>query len=199
MWAKFLESCLTLCNPMDCGPPGFSVHGIFQARILEWVAMPSSRRSPQPRDWTGVSDVSCIGKQVLYHYRLGSPTYDCLPLTELFNNTFLYPVPSSLVTGSDILCVSIFAGISFTPSQWTYSLKKVSFPQMRGKSGSFISTFKLTMKVSNMGPSCQSASSGRELFPVLIPFSSSPQPFIFVTPFFVLSRYNSSLSGRDRS
>ena len=37
------QLCPTLCNPMDCSPPGFSVHGILQARILEWVAMPSSR------------------------------------------------------------------------------------------------------------------------------------------------------------
>ena len=39
----FAQSCLTLCDPMDCSPPGSSVHGIPQARILEWVAMPSSR------------------------------------------------------------------------------------------------------------------------------------------------------------
>ena len=44
------QSCLTLCDPMDCGPPGSSAHGILQARILEWVAMPSSRGSSQPRD-----------------------------------------------------------------------------------------------------------------------------------------------------
>ena len=43
------QSCLTLCDPMDCGPPGSSVHGIFQARILEWVAIPFSRGSFQPR------------------------------------------------------------------------------------------------------------------------------------------------------
>ena len=41
--AKSLQSCQTLCNPMDCSPPGFSVHGILQARMLEWMAMPSSR------------------------------------------------------------------------------------------------------------------------------------------------------------
>ena len=46
--AKQLQSCLTLCDPMDCSPAGSSVHGVFQARILEWVAMPSSRRSPDP-------------------------------------------------------------------------------------------------------------------------------------------------------
>ena len=44
------QSCLTLCDLMDCSPLGSSVHGIFQARILEWVAMPSSRGSSQPWD-----------------------------------------------------------------------------------------------------------------------------------------------------
>ena len=47
---KLLHSCPTLCNPVDCGPPGSSVHGILQTRILGWVAMPSSRVSSQPRD-----------------------------------------------------------------------------------------------------------------------------------------------------
>ena len=41
--AKLLQSCLTLCNPMDCSSPGSSVHGLFQERILEWVAIPSFR------------------------------------------------------------------------------------------------------------------------------------------------------------
>ena len=49
---KVAQSCLTLCDPMDCSLPGSSVHGIFQARILEWVAVPSSRGSSQPRDRT---------------------------------------------------------------------------------------------------------------------------------------------------
>ena len=48
-----------LCYPMDCSLPVSSLHGIFQTRILEWVAMPYSRGSSQPRDWTGVSCVSC--------------------------------------------------------------------------------------------------------------------------------------------
>ena len=42
------QSCPILCNPMDCSPPGFSVHGILQARILEWVAIPFSRGSSRP-------------------------------------------------------------------------------------------------------------------------------------------------------
>ena len=49
-----LQLCLTLCNPMECSPPG-SVHGILQERVLERVAMPSSRGSFQPRDQTYVS------------------------------------------------------------------------------------------------------------------------------------------------
>ena len=51
------QSCPTLCDPMDYSPPGSSVHEILQARILEWVAMPSSRGSSRARDWT---QVSCI-------------------------------------------------------------------------------------------------------------------------------------------
>ena len=46
--AKSLQLCLTLCNPIYCSLPGSSVHGIFQARILQWVAMPSSRDLPDP-------------------------------------------------------------------------------------------------------------------------------------------------------
>ena len=50
-----VESCAMLCDLIDCSPPGCSVHGILQARILEWVAMPSSRGSSHPRNWTRVS------------------------------------------------------------------------------------------------------------------------------------------------
>ena len=51
-WCASLHSCLTLCDPGDCSPPSFSVQGILQARLLEWVAMPSSGRSSQPRNQT---------------------------------------------------------------------------------------------------------------------------------------------------
>ena len=49
------KSCLTLCYPVDCSPPGSSVHGISQARVLEWVAIPFSKGSFQPRDQTLIS------------------------------------------------------------------------------------------------------------------------------------------------
>ena len=55
------------CNPMDYSLSGSSVHGILQARILEWVARPFSRVSFQPSNQTCISYVSCIGRQVLYH------------------------------------------------------------------------------------------------------------------------------------
>ena len=60
-------SRVQLCDPRHCSPPGSSVYGILQARILEWVAISSSRRSSQPKDQTRVSYVSCIGRWVLYH------------------------------------------------------------------------------------------------------------------------------------
>ena len=56
--AQSLQSCLTLCNPVDCSPPGSSVYGILQARILEWVATSSSRGSSWPRDWTSSSCIA---------------------------------------------------------------------------------------------------------------------------------------------
>ena len=82
--ANLFQSCLTLCNLMDCSPPGSSVHGIYQARILEWAAMPFSRGSSQPRDWNCITYISCIGRHVLYHWcHLGSPP------TKIFMTNYL--------------------------------------------------------------------------------------------------------------
>ena len=58
--AQSLQSCPTQCVPMDCSPPGFSVHGILQVRILEWVVLPSSRWSSWPRDQTFIPSLSCV-------------------------------------------------------------------------------------------------------------------------------------------
>ena len=72
--AKSLQSCLTLCDPIDCSPPGSPIHGNLQAGILEWVTMPSSRGSSQPRDRNCLSYIFCVSRQVLYHQcHLGSP------------------------------------------------------------------------------------------------------------------------------
>ena len=69
MRAKLLQSCSTLCDPMDPGPPGSSVHGILQARTLEWVAI------------SYTSHVSCTGGWILYHQgHLGSLCYSSVHL-----------------------------------------------------------------------------------------------------------------------
>ena len=65
--------CLILCHPVDCSPPGSSVHGILQARILEWFALSASIGSCCPRDQT---QASCIGIQILYCLsHQGSPIF----------------------------------------------------------------------------------------------------------------------------
>ena len=66
------QSCPTLCDPMDCSPPGSSVHGIFQVRLLEWIAISFSRGACPSRDWT---HLSCIGRQM-----------DSLPLSHQWSN-----------------------------------------------------------------------------------------------------------------
>ena len=55
--SEVTQSCSTLCNPVDYSLPVFSIHGILQARILEWVAISFSRGSSRPRDWTQVSHI----------------------------------------------------------------------------------------------------------------------------------------------
>ena len=77
VYAQSLQSCPTLCNPMNCSPPGSSVHGILQARILEWVTRPSSRGIFLTQGSNlHLLCISCIGRWVLYHkHHLGSLSY----------------------------------------------------------------------------------------------------------------------------
>ena len=76
-------------DPMNCSAPGFSVHGIAQARILEWVAISSSRRSSQHRDQTHVSCISCISRQNLYPWATKGSPYHLDPTSELL--CWVYP------------------------------------------------------------------------------------------------------------
>ena len=64
------QSCPTLCDPMDCSPPGSSVQWVLQTKILEWVAIPFSRRSSRARDWTWVS---CLAGRFFTIWNQGSP------------------------------------------------------------------------------------------------------------------------------
>ena len=73
MLTKSLQSCPTLCDPVDCSPPGSSVHGILKARILEWVAMPSSWGSSWPWDQTCVPCVSCLLRWQVGSLQLAPP------------------------------------------------------------------------------------------------------------------------------
>ena len=81
------QSCLTLCHPVNCGPPGFSVHEILQARILEWFVMPSSRASFQPID--------CSMPGFPVHHQLPEPTQtQCIASVMPSNHLILcHPLP----------------------------------------------------------------------------------------------------------
>ena len=75
--AKSLQLCLTLCDPMDCSPPGFSVHGILQARILEWGAVPSLLLPSLPQKKIRKLSLSTLYKSnplphIQHYYVLGS-------------------------------------------------------------------------------------------------------------------------------
>ena len=85
------QLCPTLCDPMDYSPPGSSVHGILQARILEWVAISFSRGSSQPRDWTQVSSI--VGR----HFNLWA-TRDAQKLNSMTQLNVLSKKPTSIIT-----------------------------------------------------------------------------------------------------
>ena len=87
MLCSLAQSCLTLCNPMDCNPPDSFVHGILQARTLQWVPMLSSRGSSQPRDQTQISLIAG----------------DSLPYEPIGKSTFLSSVQFSRSVMSDSL------------------------------------------------------------------------------------------------
>ena len=70
-----VQLCLTLCDPVNCNPSGSSVRGILQARILDWVAISSSRGSSWPRDWTHISGVSWIAGRFFTAEPQGKPRY----------------------------------------------------------------------------------------------------------------------------
>ena len=75
--------CPNLCDPMDCSPPVSSVHGILQARMLEWVVISFSRGSSQPRDWT---HVSCIAGKFFTAWAVGEAlSTNMCPINILLN------------------------------------------------------------------------------------------------------------------
>ena len=86
--ALVTQVCLTLCDRMDYSPPDSSVHGILQAKTLEWIAMRSSRESSQARDWTQVTDIAGS-------FFTTSATWEAQVILWIIANTDLFP--SSIV------------------------------------------------------------------------------------------------------
>ena len=101
MRAQLLQSCPTLCDSRDCSQPGFSVHGILQARILEGVAMHSSRGSSPPSNQTRISCLSCIADRIFtstsfFFYRFFQNDYQKLMSSanrNSFTSSFLILMP----------------------------------------------------------------------------------------------------------
>ena len=89
IYTHTLVSHIWLCDPMDCSAPGSSVHGIFQGRILEWVAVSFSRASSSPRDWTWVS---CVEGRFFNNWATREVTKLCSMGTVLFLICFLESV-----------------------------------------------------------------------------------------------------------
>ena len=106
MICVYAQSCPTLCTPLDCSLPAFSVHGIFQARILEWVTIFSSRESLQPRDQTRISCVSCIADRFFTHRAIREP-----PIL-LYYSIHIFPhIP--LLASQEVPEFSLFAKYAF--------------------------------------------------------------------------------------
>ena len=94
--AKSIQLCPTLCDPMDYSSPGSSVHGILQAKILEWVAMPSSRGSSQPRDWTHASCGSYVAGRSFTAEPLGKPRVGSTTYVNIRRFTWSFPRASKV-------------------------------------------------------------------------------------------------------
>ena len=116
MWHPVNQSCLTLCDPLNNSPPGSSVHGIFQTRILEWDAISSFKESSWPMYWPHICSVSCIGRQILYHCAPweGQLNVELKPIFSRSSFTFIKRLfsSSSLSVMSGIICLSEVIDIS---------------------------------------------------------------------------------------
>ena len=138
--AKLLHSCLTLCNTLDHSLPGSYVHGILQARVLEWVAMPSSRESSPPREQTCVSYISCIGRCILYHLSHLRDSFFCWFIFSFFPNfKFLFQInmlSNSTWSDQQIKTSTIMTILRLSPltilEDWAPFLS-LSFPVMPGR------------------------------------------------------------------
>ena len=128
--SEVAQSCPTLCNPMDCSPPGSLVHGIFQAWILEWVAISFSRGSSQPRDRTQVSHV--VGTRFTVWATREAVILEP-PKIKSVTVSIVLPSISHEVMGPDVM-ILVFCMLSFKPtfshSSFTFINGLFSFPSL---------------------------------------------------------------------
>ena len=137
-----LQSYPTLCNPVDCSPPGSSAHGVLQARILEWVAISSSRGSSQPRDWTHVFCISYIGRWILTTLPPGKPR-----MTVWFcNSTSGYILKSSENRALNrYLCIHVHTSVFPIVQRW----KQLIQPWMKKMWNIYTREYYLVLKIWN--------------------------------------------------
>ena len=131
--SEVTQSCLTLCDPMDCGPPGSSIHRIFQARVLEWVAISFSRGSSQPRDWT---QVPCIlGRRfTVWATREVSEVYPSFLFQCLTDKRYKIQRKQESTTGNEEEVYMVHTS-SESPSQFSCIVGRFFTIWAKGKSG----------------------------------------------------------------
>ena len=141
------QLCLTFCDPMDCSLPGSSIHGIFQARILEWFAISFSRGSSWPRDWT---QVSCTALDAAAKSLQSCPTL-CDPIDG--------SPPGSPIPGILQARTLEWAAISFS-NAWKWKVKVKSLSSVRLLVTPWTAAYQDPL---SMGPSRQEYRSGLPL------------------------------------
>jgi len=114
-----IQLCLTLCDPMDCSPPGSSILGIILERILEWVAISSSRGSSWPRDPTSVSCGSCFGRWIIYHWATQEIINWLFTLQDTMKHSPQNPC-FAVSTSAKLLCQDTYPNLSEPTHQKTY-------------------------------------------------------------------------------
>ena len=130
-----LLSCVWLCNPMDCSPPGSSVHEILQARILEWLVISSSRESFQPRDQTFISciaggcftifsSVQSLSRVWLFATPWTATRQDSLPITNSRGLLKLMSIESVMPSNHLILCRPLHPCLQSFPTSGSFQMSQ---------------------------------------------------------------------------
>ena len=118
------QSCSTLCDPMDCSPPGASVHGILQARILQWVPIPFSRGSSRPRARTQVSHIAGRFFTIIATKAYSSHLYyGCELFFSMFLNFHKLKISMCLIVQGGHCCFTLYGACMLSSSVVSDSLR----------------------------------------------------------------------------